>query len=806
MDPYAQLREAFRTGTPPESLRKPTYFASSEYAAWRFLHAWRENPEWTPDHAVLFRQLARWQPGFIGDLPRRLAELLPRAGVEMSAGSAKAEVFRPAWLHEDALPLEGIDAPPIHRRVDERLSAEPYLHLLGYSTWHSAAQKEATWTALTAPLGSTTLIALPTGSGKSLCFQALARFGTGLTVVVVPTVALAIDQWRSAHDVLSKIPSLNPRYFAADDPSSDAAVVADEVRTGRCRLIFTSPEACVSGRLRFAIEEVARQGRLEHLVIDEAHIIETWGQYFRVDFQVLSARQQQWHKTSQDRLRTLLLSATFTPDSRTVLRKFFGTRGEWREFVSQRLRPEPAYFLQPFSGSDADRLRRRAVLDCAWHLPRPGIFYTTEVQDANSLAAALREEGFERVEIFTGETPSSKRRELLRAWRDDEIDLMVATSAFGLGVDKGDVRSIVHACLPENLHRYYQEVGRGGRDGASSICVLLPTEQDEKTAQGLAPRLLGEDLIQQRWDALWQSREPEDTDNHIWRLRLDAKRIGLVGTRTWSENIRWNKRLILQLHRAGMLDLLDTEYVGGQKEDEDLNEWATVRLGFTPSSGSVGQDLSEVRKAELAVMRQGLRQMLAYAKSERPLCRLLRRLYGDDTQLVCGGCPGCRRYGYAQKKCPPLSFATGPETDSDHVIVAGVPHPERNRRAFLRLLERTIDQNIAKRFLVEPEIHEAILRLCREAFGEHSPILYRVDSLREFAPLRITREENVVVLHTKEVNRRALSFAKGERLIHLFVNDVPYLDRSRRYPLESAGARFYSTAEHWLEGGSPRVY
>jgi ATP-dependent DNA helicase RecQ len=801
MDPYARLRDAFFVGAPPGPTSKPVDLTAPEYAAWRFLHAWRETPRWTADHAVLLRQLARWQPGFIGRVPEGLARLLPRAGVELSAGSVRAAPFRPDWLHEDALLADGVDVPPTSRRPDEALPAEPYLKLLGYSAWLSAAQKEATWTALAAPHGSTTLLALPTGSGKSLCFQALARFGSGLTVVIVPTVALAMDQWRSAKQVLERIPDLNPRYFAADDTSLDGAAVTEEVRNGHCRLVFSSPEACVSGRLRAAIDEAARQGRLEHLIIDEAHIIETWGIYFRVDFQILSTRQQQWLHSSDGRLRTFLLSATFTADSRGVLQKLFGTTGQWREFISQRLRPEPVYFRQGFSGRGAEEARRRAVLDCAWHLPRPAILYTTEVQHAVDFAEVLREEGFQRVACFTGETPSSERRALLSAWRDDELDLMIATSAFGLGVDKSDVRAVFHACLPENLHRYYQEVGRGGRDGASSVCVLLTTDQDESTARGLAPRLLGEDLIQERWKALWDSREDLDADQHLYRLCLNAKRTGLLGTRTFKENVRWNKRLILQLLRAGKLELVDMEYVRGQEEAEEPSEWVTVRLHFIPTSRTVGRDLADVRGTELAAMQQGLDQMLRYTSTEKPLCRLLRDLYGRATQRVCGGCPGCRRKGRPSDRCPPLLVDPGPATGPEKAIVVGAPHPERNPREFRRLLGRITDRHRIQRFLVESNIHGLMLELCASAFGEHSPELYRVDSLSEFAQPRIAPEDTAIVVHSSRLSSLGICLDQGRHLVHLIVSGVSYLDENGRYPFEADGAFFHSTPEEWLQGG-----
>ena len=383
---------------------------------------------------------------------------------------------------------------------------------------------------------------------------------------MVPTVALAIDHWRNAQRVLEKVPGVNPLYYAAGDPGADPAVILAQVEEGATRLLFTSPEACVSGRLRGALHSAAARGWLDSLVIDEAHLVDTWGMEFRADYQVLSALRRQWLSVPDSRVRTLLLSATFTPECRELLRVLFGEDGEdWREFVSQRLRPELTYYVQRFNQRPD---RDRALLDCMWHLPRPTLVYTTEVDEARRIAEVLKDEGFNDVGCFHGETRADRRRALLDRWRRDELDVVVATSAFGLGVDKHDVRSVVHACFPQDLHRYYQEVGRGGRDGYSAICVLLPTAHDERVAEELAPILLRERKIQGRWNGLWATRRASSAE-HVWHIRLDAKPIYLAGSRTGKQHINWNKRLLLQLVRARLLELRD------------------VRLGG--SSGAVGQ-------------------------------------------------------------------------------------------------------------------------------------------------------------------------------------------------------------------------
>jgi ATP-dependent DNA helicase RecQ len=798
-DLHAELRHAFRRGTPPgEPLPKPAGPPGAAHAVWRLLHAWRTSGAFGADEAVLLRQVARWGSAFVGSLPEAWAPFLARAGVRVThAGVLEADSFRPAWLSADT-PPGGIDSPPVERRRDDAVPAEAYLRQLDYGHWHSQAQKEAAWTVLDAPPGSTTLVALPTGSGKSLCFQLLPHFGSGLTVVVVPTVALALDQWRGAERLFRDVPGVNPRYFAADDPDTDPDTVAADVAAGRTRLVFTSPEACVSGRLRGALEAAASEGRLENLVVDEAHIIESWGAYFRVDFQVLALRQKQWLALSGGRMRTQLFSATFTPGCRDTLRRLFAT-GEWREMVSQRLRPEPGYWLHLF---DDEKARLAAVLECAWRLPRPAVFYTTEVKHAEALETALRGEGFARVGCFTGDTPATRRRALLDAWRADGVDLMVATSAFGMGVDKADVRSVVHACLPEHLHRYYQEVGRSGRDGFSSTCLLLPSRGEERGARGMTARLIGEELAQERWDALWETRRPAPGDDgRTYRIWTGARRHGLRGTRTWGENVAWNKRFLLLLQRAGWIELVDAEWT---VVDGTPQEWMTVRLaGINPHSRTLGAELAPHRDGELRAALDGVEQVVGYVNGGGPLCRTLARAYGEETERACGGCPGCRARGREPDECPPLPLAPPAEGRPARAVVDGWPHPLRQRTAFIQLARRVVQGGHARRFVCASGHHAAVCELLAQAVGADRPLPYRVDTLGS-VPFTARPDETLAVLHVEELHPALLHERRGGRVVHLAAG-APLLDENGRYPFEADGARHFPTPDAWLEA-STRVY
>jgi ATP-dependent DNA helicase RecQ len=752
----ANLRMALRDGIPIAVGEKPRDHTSLEYVAWRCMRAWQSSGSFGADETVLLRQALRWGAR---DISPKLeivgTENLSKAAVDFRGGELKADAFRPNWgAGQEAPDGVGLDGQPLRRRPNEGIAAEMFLRTFGYQQWKSSALKEAVWSCLTAPAGTTTIVALPTGSGKSLCFQLLAQFGKGLTVVIVPTVALAIDQCRAAQTVA---PGLSAAYYAANDPGIDAGQLNESILSGGTKLLFTSPEACVSGNLRNILERLADAGRLEHLVIDEAHMVATWGIYFRVDFQMLSFLWRDWRDRTQQQLRTYLLSATFTPACETGLRGLFcADASAWRAFSSPRLRPELRYCVADYSEPGE---RRQRVLDCVWRLPRPAILYTTTVADAENWFSALGQVGFRRIGCFTGETSSNERRVLLNRWQNDEIDLMIATSAFGLGVDKQDVRSVIHACLPENLDRYYQEAGRAGRDGNSAICILLPTQKDFNTAKGLGPKLLGQ-KAQPRWESLWERAERICDDWLEARIPMNAKNLGLKGTRTWAENIRWNKRLLLQLLRAGRLELLGLEYRTGDESDED-SEWARVRLKFPPSTNCVDEYIREQRDKERDELQGGFEAMASVVQSGGAVCSQLQRLY-EGALYTCGGCRSCRSRGVA---CPHLLAPRVDQTHPEHVVVADCPVP--GSAHFVRLLRRAVQDMEIRRFATSSALLPALISAAATAFHSDWAEIYRADELDPvFEARSLGPRESIVIIHPATLLPRAFGLTCGRQIVH----------------------------------------
>jgi len=808
-DPLGELKDSLRRGAPPVdsgSIRLPDE-PSAAYAVSRFFLSWAQAGGLDADQAVLFRQALRWfgiSSLFCGPSPVLTPEFVGRlkqAGVNCGPdGELHVRPFAPSWLAETT----HCDEMPRKRAPDESFPAEAYLQSIGYGRWRSQAQKEAAWATVTAPLGSTRVVVLPTGSGKSLCFQLLPRFSAGLTVVVVPTIALAIDQQVNAARLFAETPDVNPLSFASDDNPEATALAVKEKRT---RLLFTSPEACVSGRLRPILDSFAsvESGWLNNLVVDEAHLIETWGAQFRVEFQVLAAARRTWRAASGGQLRTFLFSATMSKHCREVLHKLFSNDEVPGEFVCQRLRSEIMYYSHRFPDKGE---RDDAAVQALWQLPRPAILYVTEKVDAETLCSRLRETGFRRIATFHGDTQKNERKTILRRWKGNELDLVVATSAFGVGVDKGDVRAVVHACYPENLDRYYQEVGRGGRDGWSSVSLLLSAPEDRKTAEGITVKLMRPKSIQERWESMFSLAE--EREDHVYALPMACRRTGLIGTRTYRENIRWNKRLLLQLERAGRLEFSDLDYRRPASPDDESEEWAVVRIkSFQPNTLRLSTLIDEQRNEEVRHFRAGLLQVDDFLEGTKCASRVLGKLY-DMHQIGCPGCPFCRSQSRQPPACEPLDFPTAPPWgspfQSEWVDECPTPHGLAGRIQVIDMIARCVTSKGLRQFYT-PESHFAAVMNCfHDAFPKNTAELHRLDSVTAGSRLSSVARVPIVFLHLDAISALALALGRSHPAVHLICGvrnsaahggrDAVVDEKFRRWP--SLEAWFAKSPSHSL--------
>ena len=771
-----------------------------DYAVWRLWQAKTQNPSALLDHAVLTRQCLRWLPNKIrGD---RLSDLqkmnFAKVGLRISlSGHVEADPYRPDWIDEND-PTKDLDSPPQIATINESLPAEEWLKkTTGKSTWRSSAQKEACWTVLNAAPGDTNLIGLPTGAGKSLVFQVAAAYSSGLTVVVVPTVALGLDQLTVAKSLPSSN-TLNPMNYSSDD---EADAVLDAVKNRHCRLLFTSPEACVSGRLRPILDKLARDGWMQWTVVDEAHIVESWGADFRVEFQLLGALVRNWRVFSDNRLRTLLLSATFAESTKEMLRILFTDQGQpWLSSVVQRLRPEIHYHIKLASNKEQ---QINWISQALLMLPRPLILYVTEKDDARDWYTRAMKLGFSRVECFHGDvTQRGQRARIMDAWRSNKIDLMVATSAFGMGVDKPDVRTVIHACFPESIDRFYQEVGRGGRDGASTQSIMIYTEEDKISAKGLAPTLLLPKTINERWSALWSTRKVVEGESEVFKVRCDSRGSRFIGLRTYQEHVRWNKRLLIMLHRAKLLTIIELKSEKNDGEQDQYTEWVSIRdLNFPSIDFNVGDRLLNIRNDELNNISIGFKALENCAEG-RSVCRELQKYYGRGVARACGSCIACRTGMERRGVCRSLQWPV--DSTKRKAKINLVPMPQLNNRngksAWLLALRRSFSEGLVNRLIVDKDDYEISASLMKEALqltANTKP--YRLDIIDgDNIPL-IGYEDKTLVLHPS-VFRTKLSIANdyGSNCTHWMPADQIDDPNGRARFTQDNHSRRFESMESWL--------
>jgi ATP-dependent DNA helicase RecQ len=542
-----------------------------------------------------------------------------------------------------------------------------------FDTYQSLPQKAAVQASLFASPGSTTLITLPTGAGKSLCTLIPAwqdsRGGTiksKTTLVVVPTVSLALDQEQRAQEFFADAAGeeYKPCSWTSDTSPEKKAIIRSGIRYGTLPLLFLSPEALMQSELYGICLDAARHKTLSRLVIDEAHIIETWGAGFRTEFQFLSAYRKQLLAASGGEVRTLLLSATISDTCAMLLEQLFGSDGPFHTIRANRLRPEPSYW---FDYTPYETERQRRILEALRHLPRPAILYVSVKEHANLWSKLLHKEDFARVAVFTGDTKPKNRRELLSMWNADAIDIMVATSAFGLGVDKSDIRTIIHACLPENIDRFYQEVGRSGRDGYSSVSLTCFNERDEGVAQSaISKERISIERAADRWEAMRLTSIKSAQHNDVQLIDTNVPPSSEPDMRSSDANRGWNEHILLLMQRANLIRIVDSRSNDEQFERLADAKERTLRLQIQllkPSITAYAESeqflslLKQVRQSELDDLWDAFNKMKNLARSyasETDAKNCIAYEFADlykGSALACGGCPNCRYHGkepYAQ--------------------------------------------------------------------------------------------------------------------------------------------------------------
>ncbi len=314
--------------------------------------------------------------------------------------------------------------------------------------------------------GHDSLVVLPTGGGKSLCYQLPAAMDKGLVVVVSPLIALMDDQVSAAREAGLEADALHSNLKAAH-----RGAAWRRLTEGKTQLLYVSPERLLIGDLLEALS-----GRLILVAVDEAHCVSHWGHEFRPEYRRLIEVLDKFPKAAR-----MALTATATPEVQEDICSQLGLRTPER-LIGHPDRPNLIYRAFPRS----DQFKQ--VLEVVRRHPgEGGIVYAQTRKDVERLAAKLREEGVSSAPYHAG-LNAEERRSAQDDFVNERLDVIVATIAFGMGIDRSNVRYVIHANTPRSVEHYQQESGRAGRDGLPAECALFFAASDLATHRYLAKK------------------------------------------------------------------------------------------------------------------------------------------------------------------------------------------------------------------------------------------------------------------------------------------------------------------------------
>ena len=316
-----------------------------------------------------------------------------------------------------------------------------------------------------------TLVLMPTGGGKSLCYQLPSLCFDGLTLVVSPLIALMKDQV----DAL-KANGITAEYINSTLNYAEISRVQAQARNGRIKILYLAPERLALSGFQIFLRTVD----VSLIAIDEAHCISEWGHDFRPDYRNLKALRRDYPSAP-----VIALTATATEKVRDDIIAQLGLKLA-HTFLSSFNRPNLTYRVHPKSTAFSELLEllRR-------HTNESAIIYCFSRKDSEGLAADLSANGLKALPYHAG-LDNAVRKETQEKFIHDEIPIIVATIAFGMGIDKPDVRLVVHYDLPKTLEGYYQETGRAGRDDLPSDCVLFYSFGDKIKQEFFIDRVEGD--------------------------------------------------------------------------------------------------------------------------------------------------------------------------------------------------------------------------------------------------------------------------------------------------------------------------
>jgi ATP-dependent DNA helicase RecQ len=446
--------------------------------------------------------------------------------------------------------------------------------------------------------GRDTLCVMSTGSGKSAIYQLAGFLIDGPTVVVSPLIALQQDQMEAVDEGEAAV--LNSTLT-----DKQREEVVEEVADDEVEFLLMAPEQLANDEV---LEEL-RQVGVSLFVIDEAHCVSQWGHDFRPDYlRVGPAIEALGHPP------VLALTATAAPPVRDEIVAVLGMKDP--EIIIRGF-DRPNIRLEVDRHFDAHH-KRRALLDRVEQAVKPGIVYCATKRHAEEVAEELRDRGV-NAEHYHGGLGAKKRSERQDRFMEGGIDVMVATIAFGMGIDKPDVRFVYHHDISESVDSYYQELGRAGRDGEPAEAVLFYREQDLGLRRFFAGGGITDDELTQVAQALTLADRPVKPKELFEELPLSDTKLATA---------------VQHLEEVGFVEVRDDGRIAAVEQEEETIEEAVEQAG-------------ESEEHRQAFERSRVEMMRSYAESGGCRRAFVLGYFGEGYDPPCGNCDVCERLGDA---------------------------------------------------------------------------------------------------------------------------------------------------------------
>jgi ATP-dependent DNA helicase RecQ len=312
--------------------------------------------------------------------------------------------------------------------------------------------------------GKDTFVIMPTGGGKSLCYQLPAHLKEGVAIIVSPLIALMKNQVDLVRSYSSKDDVAH--FLNSTLTKKEIKTVHDDLKQGRTKMLYVAPETLTKQENL----DFFRDLNVSFFAVDEAHCISEWGHDFRPEYR----RLREMMDVINENVPVIALTATATPKVKSDIIKNLGLR-EPMIYLSSFNRPNLYYEIQPKIKKE-DTLKS-IVRFISQNKGKSGIIYTTNRKTTEELAELLVQNGIKAVAYHAG-IDGKIRSERQDQFLNEEMQVIVATIAFGMGIDKPDIRFVIHYNIPKSIENYYQETGRAGRDGLEGKCILYYSHKD----------------------------------------------------------------------------------------------------------------------------------------------------------------------------------------------------------------------------------------------------------------------------------------------------------------------------------------